>query len=115
VYNWIGEPYMIGPTLLEPERIRVNRSALRQSQNATLAKARGRSVIAVTARGRDEKYVLDKNYFDELLARLSALQETLEIAADTRLLRRLTRASKTIPRDLRAGRLYSLEEAFGDK
>jgi len=101
--------------ILEPEKIRINRSVLRQNQNATLAKAKGRSIVAVTARGREEKYVLDKAYFDELLARLSALQETLEIAADPKLFGRLMRASKTIGRDLRRGRLHSIEEAFGDQ
>jgi PHD/YefM family antitoxin component YafN of YafNO toxin-antitoxin module len=88
---------------------------MRQRQSQSLAKAKGRAVVAITARGREEKYILDKAYFEELLAKLSALRETLEIAADPKLLERLLKTSRTLARDLQHGRLHTLEEAFGGK
>jgi len=102
--------------LLKPERVRTNRTRLRQEQNAILKKAKGRTVVVVNARGRkDEKCVLDKRYFDEILESFQAALETLQITADHRLFSQLLLAGETIDKDVRAGRLHSLEEAFGGR
>lgn len=102
--------------LLQPERVETNRSQLRQKQSSVLRKAKGRTVVVVTARGeQDEKCVLDKGYFEEILGKLREALETLEITADSRLFRQLLRAGETIDEDIRLGKLHSWEEAFGKK
>ncbi len=67
----------------------------------------------LTTRGEgEEKCILDKRYFEELLKRLTAAVETLEITTDTKLFQQLLRAADTLDQDARLGRLHSLEEAF---
>ncbi len=97
-----------------PEVIPVRRSELRQNQSRVLRRAKGRTVLAVQgAHGRDdEKYVLDKKYFDQLLQRHSSLLETLEIMADRKLFGQILAAADALEEDLRQGKLHSLEEAF---
>ena len=96
-------------------RHRVDRSGLRQRQSAILGMAKGRTVIEVTARGSDEeKYILDKSYFEELVAGRDAAVETLAILTDRKLYSRLLKTAETLERDVRRGRLASFEEAFGE-
>ncbi len=104
------------PSLAHPETVEVNRSQLRQNQSRVFREARGSKVVAVKGRHpEDEKYVVDKKYFDELLRRLRAALETLEITADARLFQQILKAGKTVDDDLRRGRLDSFEEAFGQE
>jgi hypothetical protein len=101
--------------LLKPERFSTNRSELRQNQSLVLRKARGRTVVVVKATGgEDEKYVLGKDYFEELIEKLRGAIETLEIASDTKLFNQLLRAGGTMDKDIRLGKLHSFEEAFGE-
>ena len=101
---------------LRPRTRKVNRSGLRQEQSVVLKMARGRTVVVVASRGKaEEKYILDKPYFEELVAALQAATETLEIMMDGKLYDRLLRAGRTLERDVRSGKLYSLEEAFGER
>jgi hypothetical protein len=98
---------------LEPKTTEVNRSELRQDQSAILKKAVREHVIVVRASSRDEeKYIVDKQYFDELLANLRSAIETLEITTDARLFSNLLKAADTIDEDLRLGKLHTFEEAF---
>ena len=102
--------------LTNPQRITVKRSELRQNQRATLKKAKGRTVVLISANDAEEaKLVLDKQYFDELMAKLCAAAETLAITIDDRLFSRILAAAKTLDQDVRRGKLHSLEEAFGEK
>lgn len=101
--------------LLKPQRLHTNRTRLRQEQSSVLRKARGRTVIVVTARNdEDEKCVLDRSYFEEILGKLQAALETLEITADPKLFSQLLRAGESIDKEVRRGTLHSFEEAFGD-
>ncbi len=105
---------MLASAILEPSTRRVNRTKLRQKQSAVLKKASGRTVVVVANRGEhDEKCILDKNYFDELLREIKAARETLEIALDTDLFGRLRKAAGTLEEDTRLGRLHPFEEVFG--
>ena len=103
--------------LLQPELIPVGRSEFRQNQSKLLRKARGRKVLLVTSPSdkAQGKYVLDKEYFDEVLRKCASLMETLEIMADRKLFNQILNASATLERDLRRGRLHSFEEAFQEK
>jgi hypothetical protein len=107
---------MRAPNLVKPEKVRVNRSQLRQNQSNIFRQARGRRIVEVSGwNEEDEKYVVDKRYFDELLQKLRATVETLEITADSRLFSQILRAADTMDDDVHGGKLHSFEEAFKEK
>jgi hypothetical protein len=102
--------------LIRPERKTVNRSELRQKQRETLRMARGNQVVLISANDEeDEKLLLDKKYFDEIVKQLRAVIETLEIISDRKLFNQILGASGSLEENTRLGRLHSFEEAFGGK
>jgi hypothetical protein len=102
--------------LTRPEKKIVNRSELRQKQRATLRMARGHQVVVISANDEeDEKLLLDKKYFDELVKQLRAVIETLEITSDQKLFSRILGVSESLEENTRLGKLHSFEEAFGEK
>ncbi len=104
---------MSSRALARPETIQVKRSEFRRNQKRLLKKAKGRTVVVVTSRGEgEEKCVLDRRYFEELLKKLAAAIETLEITTDRKLFQQLLRAAETLDDDAQLGRLHSFEEAF---
>lgn len=106
---------MTARTLTKPETTAVNRSELRQKQRAILRLARGNRVVVISANDEeDEKLLLDKKYFEELIERLRSVIETLDIATDQKLFTQILRASKSLEKDTRLGKLHSFEEAFGE-
>jgi hypothetical protein len=96
--------------------IRVTRSELRANQSTILREAAGPVVVAVGSRskGEDVKYIVDKQYFEQLLSDLKSAAETLEIMADPRLFSNLLSQADTIDDDLRLGKLKSAEEVFSE-
>ena len=103
-------------TLKRPEPKIVNRSQLRQNQSATLRMARGNQVVLISApHEEDEKLLLDKKYYEELVQKLRAVIETLEIMSDQKLFKQIVGAAKTLEEDTRLGKLHSFEEAFGEE
>ncbi len=115
IYLYIGNPNpMATLNLALPEKVKVNRSRLRQSQSKILRQASGRTIVEVPGwTEEDGKYVVDKRYFDDLLRKLRATVETLEITADPKLFGQILRAARTIDQDARKGKLHSFDEAFG--
>jgi len=102
--------------LTKPNEIRVKRSELRDKQKEILNKAKGRTVLIVSGSGAgEEKMVLDKKYFDEVLGKLRSTVETLEIAMDKRLFTQIMKAAQTLDDDLRRGKLHSMDEAFAEE
>lgn len=101
--------------LTRPEKHKVNRSELRQKQSATLRMARGTQVVVISAtHEEDEKLLLDKKYFDELVQRLRSVVETLEIASDHKLFQQILGAAENLEEKVRLGKLHSFEQAFGE-
>ncbi|HEU0047925.1 MAG TPA: hypothetical protein VFQ43_10020 [Nitrososphaera sp.] len=102
--------------LTQPERKIVNRSELRQKQSATLRMARGNQVVVISAtHEEDEKLLMDKKYFDELVQKLRAVIDTLDIMSDQKLFKQIVGVAATLEEDTRLGRLHSFEEAFGEE
>lgn len=107
---------MTAALLTQPQRIRVNRSELREQQSKYLRQATGNKIVQVVGRvGEEERYVVDSKYLDEVLEKLNSLWETLNIMRDQRLFAQIMKASETIDEDIRLGKLHSLEEAFGEE
>jgi hypothetical protein len=103
-------------SLLQPRKIAVRRTELRNQQSKVLGKAKGRRVVVVSGSSNEdeEKYVLGKTYFEDLLTQMESLSETVEIIADRRLFNQIMNATDTLDEDLRLGRLAGVEEAFAD-
>jgi hypothetical protein len=103
-------------TLKRPRTVRVNRSDLRQKQRKTLRQARQNTVVLISANDpEDEKLLVDKQYFDDLVQRMHSLVETLEIVADQKLFAQILQAASSLREDARLGKLHSFEEAFGSE
>ncbi len=106
---------MTAKALMKPDIIPVNRSQLRQNQSASLRRARGKKILLVKARSEEEeKFVVDKQYFNQILKTMDSLRETLEIAMDRKLFHQILAAADTLEQDVRTGKLHSLEEVFGE-
>jgi hypothetical protein len=100
-------------TLMQPRTVRVKRSDLRQKQRETLCQAKKNTVVVISANDpEDEKLLIDKKYFDDLVQRMRSLVETLEITADQKLFDQILKAAPTLREDARLGKLHSFEEAF---
>jgi hypothetical protein len=101
--------------LTRPERKTVNRSELRQKQRATLRMARGNQVVVISANDEeDEKLLLDKKYFDEIVNQLGSVIETLEIINDQKLFKQILGMVGSLEEKTRRGKLHSFEEVFGE-
>lgn len=102
-------------SLARPNEIRVKRSDLRGNQKQMLSKVKGSTVLVVPGSEQgDEKLVMDRKYFDEVLHKMRAAMETAEIAMDRRLFAQILRAAPTLGADMRQGKLHSVDEAFGE-
>ena len=95
--------------------VRVNRTEFRQNQREILNKAKGSTVVAITGDNEGEKFVLDKKYYDEIVKRLKASVETLEIAMDKKMLANIMSAASTLSDDVREGKLLSMDEVFSEE
>jgi hypothetical protein len=105
---------MAKKTLMRPHSVRVNRSDLRQKQRETLNQAKQNTVVVISARDReDEKLLVDKKYFDELIRRMHSFAETIEIVANQKLFAQILSAAPTLREYAKRGKLHSFEEVFG--
>jgi len=93
----------------------VSATEFRDHTKDYLKKAKGDNVVLVENRRQGPKYIVDKDWLDNLMRDLRSTMATLEILADRDLTERLLKVSKTLGEDLRAGRLYTMEEVFGDE
>lgn len=104
---------MLTSASIRPEPIPVKRSDLRSNQRALLKKAKGHKVLLVKAGDEaNEKYVLDKKYFDEFIQKFEAVVETLEIVMDRKLFNQILAAADTLEEDLRLGSLAAVDGSY---
>lgn len=103
------------PGLAPPHSVEITRTDLRQNQRALLQKARGNTVLVVSGNDEgDAKIVADKEYFEDILRKLRAMRETLEITMDAKLYGQILKIAESVDEDTRLGKLHSFEEAFGE-
>jgi hypothetical protein len=95
---------------------KVTATALRGDLSRNLKAAKGARVVLIENRRQPAKYLVDKDYFDELMRERESIAATLEILADQELAARLMSLGKTIDRDVEKDaekkRLLTLEEVF---
>lgn len=77
-------------------------------------KAKGGRVILVENRRQESKYLVDSDWLDALVREREAIVATLEILADRNLTERLLKLAETLEKDVRASRLHTMEEVFGE-
>lgn len=107
---------MTALALTHPKTVRVNRTDFRDKLRETLNKAKGSTVVAISANDQeDERLVLDKKYFDDLVNTVASLIETLEITTDRKLFDQIMRAASTLESDAKLGKLHSFEDVFGEE
>src|SRR5690349_715605 len=103
---------MTALALTRPKTVQVNRTDFRENLRANLDQAQDCTVIEISAPNKaDERVLLDKKYFDELVKSLKSLMETLEITSDRKLFQQIMQAASTLEEDTRLGKLHSFEEA----
>jgi len=63
--------------MLQPQRVNLKLTEFEQRRKAALRKAKGRTVVVLTAKTeKDEKCVLDRVYFEEILREMRAMRPT---------------------------------------
>lgn len=90
----------------------VTATALRGKLKAYLREATANRVVLVENRRQPSKYLVDKDFLDSLVNERESILATLEILADRELTDRLLALSKTIDRDVAAGRLLTSADVF---
>jgi len=92
---------------------KVSATAFREHLRECLRAARKEQVVLIENRRQQAKYLVDKNWLDELLRERESILATLEILLDRELTERLLNTARTIDEDIQAGRLRTMEEVFG--
>ncbi len=96
------------------KRIRVSASEFRDRFKHYAEKAKGGKVVLVENRRQgQDKYLVDKEWFDSFVREHESILATLEILRDRDLTERLLGLARTIDADVEAGRLHTMEEVFG--
>jgi len=96
------------------KRIRVSASEFRDRFKHYAEKAKGGNVVLVENRRQgQDKYLVDKEWFDSFVREHESILATLEILRDRDLTERLLGLARTIDADVEAGRLHTMEEVFG--
>lgn len=92
---------------------KVKATDLRDKLKTYLKEATANRVVLVENRRQPSKYLVDKDFLDSLVSERESILATLEILADRELTDRLLSLSKTIDRDVAAGRLLTTADVFG--
>jgi hypothetical protein len=92
---------------------KVTATKLRGKLKTYLKEARANRVVLVENRRQASKYLVDKEFLDSLVKERESILATLEILADRELADRLLALSKSIDKDVAAGRLLTTADVFG--
>jgi PHD/YefM family antitoxin component YafN of YafNO toxin-antitoxin module len=94
-------------------RKKVSATAFRDHLKSCLKAAKKDKVVLVENRRQEAKYLVDKNWLDQLIRERESILATLEILLDRELTERLMNTARTLDEDIKAGRLRTVEEVFG--
>ena len=92
----------------------VSATDLRDRLKDCLKAAKNNRVVLIENRRQSAKYLVDKDFLDSLVNERDSIFATLEILADRDLTDRLLALSKTLDRDVAAGRLLTTADVFGE-
>ena len=92
---------------------KVTATDLRGKLKTYFKEATANRVVLIENRRQPSKYLVDKDFLDRLVNERESILATLEILADRELTDRLLSLSKTIDRDVAAGRLLTTADVFG--
>lgn len=92
---------------------KVTATDFRENLRDYLKTAQANRVVLVENRRQPSKYLVDKEFLDELVRERESVMATLEILADRELTDRLLKLSKTIDEDVRTGKLLKTADVFG--
>ena len=112
--HWDDLPSTPRPQEQPAQVVSVNRTRLRNDLRAVLAEASGNTVVVTTNAAGGVKIIAARAYFEAMIAKMKALQETLGVVTDRKLFAQILAAADTLEEDLRLGKLHSLEDAFGE-
>jgi hypothetical protein len=93
---------------------KVSATSLRGRLKTYMKAAKGGNIVLIENRRQDAKYLVDRAWLDALISERESILATLEILADRELTDRLVKLAESIDEDVRAGRLHSMEEVFGE-
>jgi hypothetical protein len=92
----------------------VTATGLRDNLKVCLKAAAKNRVVLIENRRQSAKYLVDKEFLDTLVKERESIFATLEILADRELTDRLLNLSKTVDKDVAAGRLLTTAGVFGE-
>lgn len=93
---------------------KVSATTLRSRLKGYMKQATGGRVVLIENRRQESKYLVDKDWLDAVMRERESILATLEILADRELTSRLLKLAESLDDDVRAGRLHTLEEVFGE-
>src|ERR1700730_10526484 len=108
----VGEMSMVTTKAVTVKK--VSATTLRSSLKGYMKQARGGKVVLIESRRQESKYLVDKDWLDTVMRERESILATLEILADRELTNRLLKLAETVDEDVRAGRLHTMEEVFGE-
>ena len=92
---------------------KVTASELRSHLSNRLKAAKSNNLLLVENRRQSAKYVVDKDWLDDLIKERESYFATIEILADRKLTNRLLALAETIDEEVESNKLYSMDEVFG--
>ena len=92
---------------------KVSATTLRGGLKSYMKHAKGGKVVLIENRRQESKYLVGKEWLDALMRERESILATLEILADRELTSRLLKLAETVDEDVRAGRLHTMDEVFG--
>jgi hypothetical protein len=93
---------------------KVSVTTLRGRLKANMKEAKGVQIILIENRRQESKYLVDKEWLDSVIRERESIIATLQVLADRELTNRLLKLAETVDEDVRAGRLHTMEEVFGE-
>jgi PHD/YefM family antitoxin component YafN of YafNO toxin-antitoxin module len=93
---------------------KVSATSFRGRLKAHMKEAKGGKIVLIENRRQESKYLVDKEWLDTVLRERESIIATLQVLADRELTNRLLKLAETVDEDVRAGRLHTMEEVFGE-